>query len=148
MRGYRIALGAAGVLLLAFGAFRLVTNLELGDLVVLAVWLGAAIALHDGVVAPLTVGTGVLLTRAPPRGRRYLQGGLVVGALISVIAIPLINRQGTQPEVKAILLRNYAGNWALLLGLTAAVSVILYALRVMRGDERPAPSEDDGAAAS
>ena len=75
MRKYRIALGVAGVMLLTFGAFRLITELDAGDLFVLGVWLVAAIAIHDGLIAPITVGTGVALTRVPPRFRRYLQGG-------------------------------------------------------------------------
>ena len=132
MRAARIALGVAGGLLLAFGVFRLVTYLDNADLISLALWLAVAIALHDGVIAPLTVGTGVLLTRVPPRARRYLQGALIVGALITVIAIPLIDRRGTQPAIKAILLRDYAGNLALLLGLTAAVALAAYAARVLR----------------
>ncbi len=68
MRKYRIALIAAGGLLLAFGAFRLVTQLDHGDLFVLGIWLAMAIVLHDFVVAPATVGTGVALTRSR-RGR-------------------------------------------------------------------------------
>ena len=39
MHKYRIALFVAGGLLLAFGAFRLLTRLDPADLVVLAVWL-------------------------------------------------------------------------------------------------------------
>ena len=73
----------------------------------------------------------------PPRARRYLQGALLVGALITVIAVPLIGRQDTQPESKAILLRDYGANLALLLGMTAAVALALYALRVLR-EHRPA----------
>ena len=132
MRNYRIALCLAGGLLLAFGAFRLLTGLELGDLVALSLWLVVALVVHDVVIAPLTVGTGVLLTRVPARGRRYLQGALIVAALVTVIALPLIYRRGTQPEAKAILLRDYAGNLALLLGLIAAVALALYAARVLR----------------
>lgn len=30
-----------------------------------SLWLIAALALHDGVIAPLTAGTGVFLTRVP-----------------------------------------------------------------------------------
>jgi hypothetical protein len=145
VRKYRIALGMAGGLLLTFGAFRLVTELDAGDLFALVLWLAAAVALHDGLIAPITVGTGVALTRVPPRARRYLQGALLVGALITVIAIPLIARRGTQPESKAILLRDYATNLSLLLGMTAAVAVALYALRVLR-HQRPAgapPLEDE-----
>ncbi len=91
-----------------------------------------AVALHDGVLAPLTVGTGLVLTRLPPRGRRYLQGALVVAALVTVIALPLINRRDTQPAAESILMRDYATNLALLLGLVAAVSAALYAVRVVR----------------
>ena len=138
MRKYRIALIAAGALLLAFGAFRLVTQLDHGDLFVLAVWLVMAVVLHDLVVAPATVGAGVALTLVPPRARRYVQGVLVVGALVTVIAIPLIRRRNTQPAIKAILLRDYAGNLALLLGLIVAVGVVLYLARVFR-DRRPTP---------
>ena len=137
MRRYRIALGVAGGGLLTFGVFRLVTELDAGDLFSLGLWLAAAVALHDGLIAPITVGTGVALTGVPPRARRYLQGALIVGALITVIAIPLIARQGTQPESKAILLRDYAANLSLLLGMTAAVALVLYALRVLR-HQRPA----------
>lgn len=144
MRKYRIALGLSGGLLLTFGAFRLVTQLDPGDLFVLALWLGAAVVLHDCVIAPITVGTGVALTGVPPRFRRYLQGALLVGALITVIAIPLIGRQGTQPESKAILLRDYAPNLALLLGMTAAIALVLYALRVLR-EHRPTEGTLDDA---
>ena len=138
MRPYRIGLAVAGSLLLALGAFRLVTELAHGDLVVLALWLVAAVLLHDLVIAPVTVGVGVGLTRLPPRGRRYVQGALVVAALITVIALPLIDRHDTQPAAKAILLRDYAGNLALLLGLTAAAALVLYALRVFRDHESTA----------
>ena len=136
MRKYRIALGVAGALLLAFGVFRLVTELDAGDLLVLVVWLIAAVAIHDGLIAPITVGTGVTLTFVAPRPRRYLQGALLVCALITVIAVPLIGRQGTQPEAKAILLRDYGANLALLLGMSAAIALVLYALRVLR-EHRP-----------
>jgi hypothetical protein len=143
VRPYRISLAVAGGLLLALGAFRLVTELASDDLVVLAVWLLVAVLVHDGVIAPLTVGVGVALTRLPARGRRYVQGGLVVAAMLTVIAIPLIDRRGTQPPAKAILLRDYAGNLVLLLGLTAAVAVVLYALRVVR--DRAVDVPDDPA---
>ena len=145
MRKYRMALGVAGGLLLTFGLFRLVTELDTGDLVVLVVWLVAAVALHDGLVAPITVGTGIALTRAPPRARRYLQGALLVGALITIIAVPLIWREGSQPESKAILLRDYAANLTLLLGMTAAVALGLYALRVVRHHRQSGVPREDAA---
>jgi hypothetical protein len=143
VRTARIALAVAGALLLTFGVFRLVTKLDAADLVALGLWLVAAVAIHDGLIAPLTVGTGVALTRVPPRGRRYLQGALVVGALITVVAVPLIRRQGTQPASKAILLRDYTANLSLLLGMTAALALGLYALRILRNQQPAAASPHD-----
>jgi hypothetical protein len=132
MRPYRITLVVAGGMLLALGAFRLATELPAGDLVALLLWLVAAVVIHDVVIAPLTVGVGFTLTHLPARARRYVQGALIVGSLITVIALPLIHRRNSQPAVKAILLRDYAGNLALLLGLTAAVALVLYVFRALR----------------
>jgi hypothetical protein len=143
MRTYRIALIVAGVLLLAFGAFRLLTKLDPADLVVFALWLVVAVALHDLLIAPATVGAGVALTHLPPRARRYVQGGFIAGALITVVALPLIAREGTQPAVKAILLRDYATNLALLLGLVIAVSAVLYLAHVLRTQHETDPAEQD-----
>jgi hypothetical protein len=144
MRNYRIALCVAGALLIAFGAFRLVTKLDHSDLFALALWLVVAVLIHDLLIAPLTVGTGVLLTRVPPRARRYLQGGLIVAAMITVIAIPLIERRNTQPAVKAILLRDYAGNLALLLGLVVGVTLLLYVRRVIHDSRGSSASGSAG----
>ena len=147
MRPYRIALIAAGTLLLAFGAFRLLTQLDHSDLFALAAWMIVAVLLHDGVIAPLTVGAGLLLTHVPDRARRYVQGGLIVSALLIVVGVPLIFRRGTQPAQKAILLRNYAGNLAILLGLTVGVTLLVYVVRVLNdgrtADHGPAEDSDD-----
>ena len=137
MRKYRIALGKTGAPAPDIRCLPAGHRLTEADLLILGVWLVAAVAIHDGLIAPVTVGTGLALTFVPSRSRRYLQGGLIVGALITVIAVPLIGRQGTQPEAKAILLRDYSANLALLLGMTAAIALVLYALRVLR-EHRPA----------
>ena len=150
MRAWRIALSVSGILLLLFGAVRVVTVVPFADLFVLALWLIGAVVIHDGVVAPLTVGTGWLLARTvPPRARRYLQGFLIVGGLVTVIAIPLILRRGSQPVSKAILRQNYAGNLSVLLAVIAAASLVLYAVTVARDvrDQRgpqPDPEPEDG----
>lgn len=132
----RLVLGTAGGLLIGFGAVRLLTDVPSSDLVALGLWLAAAVLIHDLVVAPLTVGTGVVLARLPARGRRYLQAGLVAGGLVTVVAIPLILREDTQPAAESILMRDYSTGLALLLGLVAAVSLLAYVGRVVKDASR------------
>jgi drug/metabolite transporter (DMT)-like permease len=68
-----------------------------------------------------------------------VQFALVTGGLIAVIGVVLAARRGSQPRVKALLLRNYGLNLAILLGLVAAVSLGAYAVRVAR-DSRSRPN--------
>ena len=139
MRAWRVGLGIAGIVLVLIGISRLLTYVPPGHLAWLGVWLIAALIIHEGVLSPVVVAIGAGLRRlVPDRARRYLQAALIMAAVVSVIAVPLIIRQGSQPVSKAMLLQNYGANLALLLGLIGAVILILYAIRVAR-DRTPAP---------
>ena len=138
MKAWRIILAAAGIALGAFGVFRLLTEIPTYSLVILAVWLVAALVIQDAILAPSVVGVGWLLRRyVPDRGRRYLQVALIMTALITVIAVPMIFLRGTQPAVKALLLRNYGFNLILIIAIIGVINLILYAVRVAR--DRSAP---------
>lgn len=133
MRTWRILLAVSGILLGLFGVLRLLTQIPDSNLVVLAVWLVAAVVIHDGVLSPAILAVGWALARAiPPRARRYVQAALISGGLIVAVAIPLILRAGKQPESKAILRQDFGGNLTILLGLVAALSLVFYAVRVAR----------------
>ena len=133
MKAWRIILAAAGIALGAFGVFRLFSELPTYSLLILGVWLAAALVIQDAILAPSVVGVGWLLRRyVPDRMRRYLQIALIMIALITVIAVPMIFLRGSQPAVKALLLRNYGSNLILIIGIIAAVTLILYAVRVLR----------------
>ena len=61
----------------------------------LGVWLLAALLIHDGLLSPAVVSLGSLLRRFfPHRGRRYLQAALLMGALVTVVALPMIYLRG------------------------------------------------------
>jgi hypothetical protein len=142
VKAWRIILAVAGVALLAFGVFRLLSEIPTHSLLILAVWLAAALVLHDVILAPSVVGVGWLLRRyVPDRGRRYVQVALIMIALVTVIAIPMIFLRGSQPAAKALLLRNYGANLIVIIGVLAIVSLILYAVRVAR-DGRPPLAHD------
>ncbi len=70
----RLALGGLGVLLAAYGVFRL---LELGwdNLVATVVWLAGGVLLHDVVLAPLTVARGAPWRVLALRSRAVARGG-------------------------------------------------------------------------
>jgi hypothetical protein len=133
VKAWRIVLAVAGIALGAFGVFRLVTEIAPHSLLILAVWLVAALIIHDALLAPSVVGVGWLLRRfVPDRGRRYLQIALIMIALVTVIAVPMIFLRGSQPAVKALLLRNYGANLIMIIGIIAVLSLILYGVRVVR----------------
>jgi len=137
----RLPLGIAGVLLALFGVFRLVTQIPPFPLVILALWLVGALVVHDGILSPIVVGVGWAVARVvPPRARRYFQGALIMAALVTVIAIPMIYRQDSQPRSKSMLLQNFGLNLTLLIGIIAALSLLAYAVRVARDQSGQRPS--------
>jgi len=137
MRAWRIGLGVAGILLGLYGAVNLLTGVDIGTLLVLALWLVGAVVINDGVLSPAVLGVGWALHRwVPVRARRYTQAGLIAGGLITVVATPMILQQGAEPASKALLRQNFGGNLTLLLGLVAAASLVLYAARVARDTRR------------
>jgi uncharacterized membrane protein len=136
---WRLALGLAGLALGLFGVYRLLTQVPMADVTVLGIWLVAAVAIHEGVLSPAVVTTGWILGRlVPPRARRYVQGALIAGGLVTVVAVPMIYRQGAEPASKALLRQNFAGNLTLLLALVAAGSLAFYAVHVARDRQRMA----------
>jgi hypothetical protein len=102
-------------------------------MLILGVWLAAALVIQDAILASSVVGVGWLLRRyVPDRGRRYVQVALIMSALITVIVVPMIFLRGSQPAVKALLLRNYGSNLMLIIAIIGVISLILYAVRVAR----------------
>lgn len=129
----RLVLGAAGILLGLFGVFRILTQVPGADILALLMWLVAAVILHDGILSPILAGIGAGLARVvPPRARRFLAPALVVGGLITAVAVPLIYKENSQPVSKAILQQNYGGNLALLLGIVAAAALLGYIATLLR----------------
>jgi hypothetical protein len=137
VKAWRIILAITGIDLGLFGVFRLVTEIPVHSLLVLVLWMLAALAIHDGLVSAAVVAVSSLLRRyVPDRGRRFLQIALIMIGLIIVIAIPIIFLRGSQLPAKALLLRNYGANLTLLIGIIAVITLTLYAIRV--APERPA----------
>jgi hypothetical protein len=133
MRVWRIVLGVVGIGIGTYGISQLLTQIPRQTLVLLALWLIAALIIHDGLLSPAVVGVGAVLRRhVPDRGRRYLQFGLIMAAMVTVIAVPLIYRAHTQPPAKALLLQDFGINLTVLLAAIGGGTLVAYAIRVAR----------------
>ena len=97
----------------------------------LAVWFAAAIVLHDGVLAPMLQVSGALAGRLPvPRSAVLLvEGGLLVGLLVSALAIPPLVTQHNGPANPSVVPQIYWANlgifWALDALVVAAALVVV-----------------------
>jgi len=138
MKIWRIVLAIVGVGLGTYGISQLLTQIPRQTLVLLALWLIAALIIHDGLLSPAVVGVGSVLRRyVPDRGRRYLQFGLIMAAMVTVIAVPLIYRANTQPPAKALLLQAFGINLTVLLAAICGGTLIAYAIQVAQDRSRP-----------
>lgn len=131
MRTIRWVLVGGGVLLLAWGAFVMFDLVRLTRIPGLALWIAAAIVLHDAILAPIVFALGIGLRRA---GRRVsgtviaiVQGGIVVGSIVSLIAVPTIVAKNFAPANATVLPLDYGLNlgifWLVLAALTVGLSV-------------------------
>ncbi|MEZ5094267.1 hypothetical protein [Nocardioides sp.] len=113
----RVVLGALGVAGAAYGGWLLVQR-GFADLVATAVWLGAGVVGHDGLLAPLTLLAGLLAARLLPRGwlGPAARFGVLVGP-VTLLAVPVLGRFGARADNATLLDRAYWPGWALLVGL-------------------------------
>ncbi|TFC86091.1 hypothetical protein E3T28_07245 [Cryobacterium sinapicolor] len=144
MRAVRTSLILIGTAGLLFGLYVLFDTVRLTRLPGVALWIGAAIVLHDAVLAPLVFFSGILLRRA---GRRVagtivlvVQGAIVVGSIMTLIVVPAIVAKSLSSNNPSILPLDYGRNLALfwvVVALVATVwSVVIYA-RSRRANQRP-----------
>jgi hypothetical protein len=135
-----IAIGVAGVL---YGARLLFSRPSLNQPVHVIIWAVASDVVIDGMVIPLTLLVGWVLTKTVrPRARRYAQGALIAIAavvpiaLIEIVAkngsyVPFIRSANPQNPAKALLTQDYTANLLIVAGIVAAVGAAAYALRVI-----------------
>lgn len=133
----RIAIGGVGVLVMLYGAVRLVQKTATAEKVGLVKWLAGSVILHDGIIAPIVVAIGWALAKyVPSRGRAYIQGGLAVAGIVALFTLPMIYRRGKSQPGTTLLTRNYGESLLIVLALVAVGTVIAYAMRVRRDSRR------------
>jgi len=129
---WRIALVAGGVLLLALGGLVLLDTVSPRRYLGLAAWLVGALVVHDGIIAPSVAGVAVLLRRAgrraPTAALVIVQGALVVLAVVAIVVVPQILKQGIGTPNPSVLPLDYTTNlvaFSVALVLIAALAVVV-----------------------
>jgi hypothetical protein len=124
-RRWQIALLALGVALLVLGGLVLLHDVRPARYLGLALWLGVALVIHDGIIAPLVFAVDLALRRV---GRRVplavlliVQGAIVVGAIVALIVFPEIARKNIGTANPTLLPLDYSGN---LIGFYGALTVL------------------------
>lgn len=120
---------AIGLALVAFGLVGLLRAVDGEALRSWATLLAAGLVVHDAILAPLVTLVGLLLARLLPRwARPPLLAGLVVSAIVLVVAFPLVwpehtrlanNRSLLPGDYDRALLLVLAAVWLVALSLCA-----------------------------
>jgi hypothetical protein len=135
----RIVLIGVGAVLVGVGGGALVAGVPPRQWIGILLWMAGAIVLHDAVFAPLVLIGSRLLRRIGARVSwvqvAVVQVALVVGAALTLIAIPGIAAQRIGARSTSVLVFAYAPTlavaWAAI-GLLTALIVLAIGLRRRR----------------
>ncbi len=128
----RWVLIAVGALAGAYGTVFLLVTVG-GNVIWWAVFVGAGVILHDGIVAPAAAAVGHGLRRLPGGAYLPVVAGLVLTGMVVAVAWPFALRLGYSSLIPSALPRNY-GQGLLVTLVAVWVGVALVALvRMMLG---------------
>jgi hypothetical protein len=135
----RTLLGGVGVAALGYGGWLIARWPTHTKPISLAIWLLGALILHDGILVPATLIVGAVLTlTVRDRARRYMQGFLIVAAVVTVVTVPLVIRQGMAQPGQALLTQDYLSHLVWVLAAVGGVCLLAYLIRLAR-DRRTGP---------
>lgn len=148
VRRWRLGLILLGVAILLLSGYILLTTVKPTRYIGIVEWFVAAIIVHDALVAPIVFGANVVMRRL---GRRIplavlgiVQGGLVIGAVFTIVLVPEILAQRYAHLFETLLPFDYVRNlgilWVGTLVLTAA-AVVVYLIASRRLKKRPSPPQ-------
>ena len=143
MRAARIVLVVLGVLVMAFGAYVLVTTVRPNRIWGLATWLLGAVVLHDAVLSPVVVGAGLLLRRTGRSIRAWVlvvvQTAVVLGSVLALVVLPEIAAKAHGQKNPTVLPFDYGMRLAIVEGalLVVVLAVLVIGARMSRNRPRP-----------
>ena len=128
----RIALGVVGVAGLLWGVWSLLDD-GLDALISVAIWLGGAVLVHDGILAPLTIGVTLLAAKfLPPAARMPAVVAFVVWATTSIAFVAVLTGHAAKTGNETIGGRPYTLAWVIFTLVLAAAATTAAVLRTRR----------------
>ncbi|MFJ2977780.1 hypothetical protein ACIPEP_02870 [Curtobacterium sp. NPDC087082] len=136
MRAARIVLVVVGVLVIAFGAYVLVTTVRPNRIWGLATWLLGAVILHDAILSPFVVGVGLLLRRTGRTLRGWalvvVQAVVVLGSVLALVVLPEIAAKAHGQKNPTVLPFDYGARLLLVEGVLLLVVVVVLVVAARR----------------
>jgi hypothetical protein len=124
--------------MLLLSAYLLLTTVKPTRYIGIVEWFAAAIIIHDAIIAPFVFGVGLIMRkigrRIPLAVLAIIQGGLVVGAVFTIVLAPEILAQQHAHLFQTLLPFDYVRNLGVLwVGTLIATAVAVVGYCVWRG---------------
>ncbi|WFR66944.1 hypothetical protein P9139_20590 [Curtobacterium flaccumfaciens] len=136
MRAARVVLVLLGVLVIAFGAYVLVTTVRPVRIWGLATWLLGAVVLHDALLSPFVVAVGLLLRRTGRALRAWalvvVQAAVVLGSVLALVVLPEIAAKAQGQKNPTVLPFDYGVRLLVVEGALALVVVAVLVVGSVR----------------
>ena len=121
MRAALLVLGLGGGL---WGLW-LMRDFTSSQLISVGSFLVGGVILHDAVLAPITVGLGVLAARLLPGHFRAAAGiAFLLWGTLTLAFFNVLSGQGGKPDNSSVLDRPYALSWLAMTGVLAGAAII------------------------
>ncbi|MFJ3383582.1 MULTISPECIES: hypothetical protein [unclassified Curtobacterium] len=142
MRAARIVLVVLGVLVLAFGAYVMVTTVKPNRIGGLATWLLGAVILHDAILSPFVVLVGLGLRRAGRALHAWVlvvvQGAIVLGSVLALVVIPEIGAKHHGAKNPTVVPFDYGARLLVVEGVLLLVVIAALVVGWRTARRRPA----------
>ncbi|MFE2153887.1 hypothetical protein ACFXAO_28035 [Streptomyces lavendulae] len=125
--GFRYVLGGFGAACAAWGGWLLFSQPEPWRI---AVWLGGAVVVHDGLVAPLVMAIAALAALTGLRLRGVVRAALTVAGSLTAIALPPLLRPAGVAN-PTVLPLDYPRNWLLAMAAIALLTLMYAGTRAV-----------------
>jgi hypothetical protein len=100
------------------------------QLVSMVTFLAGGVILHDAILAPITVGLGVLAARLlPSHFRAAAAGAFLLWATLTVAFFNVLSGKGGKPDNTTVLHRPYLLSWLVLTGVLLGIMIVAAARR-------------------